>query len=269
MTDAASSRRTSAKPRDGAYGCAKASGLRGLSDLDPVVGNRGRRRWRRHQRGRHTTAHQDLRAVPARPRSTGRGQTPPRRGGQARSLTKAARVDRRGALRKVHGPLTRQLRTGGMREDVSPENIKGTIDGGRPGRRLTTTTFDQRKCSHGDEFFARLAPRPRARDCDRASFVRRGDMRPKSDSPEGGYGFAGVAAQAAAPPQGKRTIKNLRPSKTALCTRHRDCSRVSNLPDFGDACAPWLLSTRRHDPDPWRTSQFAAIWLCARNSDTT
>ena len=53
ITDAASSRRTSAKPRDGAEIAPKIREFGGLADLDPVVGKRCRRRGRRHQNRRH------------------------------------------------------------------------------------------------------------------------------------------------------------------------------------------------------------------------
>ncbi len=88
----------------------------------------------------------------------------------------------------------------------------------------------------------------------------------KSDPPEGGYSFGGVSvAQAAAPPRGKRAIKTLRRSTTAPCARQGDCSSVTNLPDFAGACALCLLSTRRHDPDPWRTSRIAAMPINAQS----
>src|SRR5208282_3001388 len=78
-------------------------------------------------------------------------------------------------------PIDSSTATRRTREDVSPENMNGTIYGWRPERR-PVSTFDQRKCSGWDDVFSRPAPRPRAPHGGRASLVRRDAMRATSDS---------------------------------------------------------------------------------------
>ena len=157
MTDAASSRRSSAKPRDGAHGAPKLrnweasptwvlwteGGVGGGGDGISAGGTRSPSRFAGGS-GAPSLDRTRPNAAPARRTSATASESSQR----SWACVGPRHVPLRGA----------SMAAGRTREDVSPENINGTIDGWRLERRAVST-FDQRKCSTWDEVFSRLAPR--------------------------------------------------------------------------------------------------------------
>jgi len=260
VTDAALSRRTSAKPRAGAHVAPKIRdsqapptwilwserGVRGGGGGISAGGTRSRSRLAGGS-GAPWLDRARPNAAPAR-----------RRSAIARESSKGWRA-RVGAPDAP--PLDLSAETRRTREDVSPENMNA-LSTDRGPKDAPCQPLIRENAPHGTTFFfatgAPTAGSPRRPRVHRSAQIR---------TPlEGRYGLDGIRATRAAAARQTPT-RTLRHWKRAPCARQRYRGSVSNLTHFADACAPCLLSTRRHDPDPWRTSRFAALPINAQSRD--
>ena len=183
ITDAASSRRTSAKPRDGAEIAPKIreSAASPIWILWSERGGRGGGGGIR----------------------TGGTESPSRLAGGSgapwleRARPNAATARRKSAIVSVsdnpgrRAPSAPQLdppasarRTLG---NLSPDNMKGTIDGSRPEPRRRVSTADQIKCSASDDVFlptsARTAGLPQRRRASCSAPIQASKSGPRSNEP--------------------------------------------------------------------------------------
>lgn len=244
IADAAPSRRTSAKPGDGAHLAPKLRdseaspsrilwseiGARGDGGGISAGGTRSPSRLAGGS-GAPWLDWASPNAAPARRRSAIASESS--KGWRARGGAPSA------------PPLNSSRATRRTREDVSPENMNGTIDGSRPERRRLSS-FDQRKCSAGDGVFFATAPRPRFASA-AARLLFGANPFAKSHSARRPVRL-GRRTRRASGGGARNANSNSAPLETAPCARQKDSSSVSNLADFADACALCLLSTRRHGP---------------------
>ena len=262
ITDAALSRRTSAKPRDGAHVAPKIRdseapptwilwserGVRGGGGGISAGGTRSRSRLAGGS-GAPWLDRARPNAAPARRTSA--------------IASESSKGWRAGGRAPDAPPLdTSTAATRRTREDVSPENMNG-LSTDRGPKDAPYQPLIRENAPHGTTFFRDRSPDRRfasaaarllfgANPCAKSHSARRPAR-------------LGRRTRRASDRDRETPTRTLRGWKTAPCARQRERRSASNLPGFADACALCLLSTRRHHPDPWRTSRFAALPMNAQS----